>query len=82
VQGETKGIKDFIAVLMLYSRYTAEEVEAAIELALEKNLNGSEGVRHLLISANEQDSTIAPLTNWPSLPSPDLSVYGALGGVQ
>jgi len=49
---------------------------------LEKNLNGSEGVRHLLISANEQDSTIAPLTNWPSLPSPDLSVYGALGGVQ
>lgn len=82
VQGETKGIKDFIAVLMLYSRYTTEEVEAAIELALEKNLNGSEGVRHLLISANEQDSTIAPLTNWPSLPSPDLSVYGALGGVQ
>ena len=81
-QGETKGIKDFIAVLMLYSRYTADEVEAAVELALEKNLNGSEGVRHLLIYANEQDSTTVPLTNWPSLPAPDLTVYGALGGVQ
>jgi len=82
VQGDSKGIKDFIAVLKLYSRYTADEVEAAVALALEKNLNGSEGVRHLLIYANEQDSTIAPLTNWSSLPPPDLTVYGVLGGVQ
>ena len=69
-------------MLKLYSRYTANEVEAAVELALEKNLNGSEGVRHLLIYANEQDFTIAPLTNWSSLPPPDLTVYGVLGGVQ
>lgn len=82
MQGETKGIKDFIEVLMLYSRYKADEVETAVELALEKNLNGSEGVRHLLIYANEQATTNAPLANWSSLPSPDVSVYGVLGGVQ
>ena len=82
MQGETKGIKDFIAVLMLYGRYKADEVEAAVELALEKNIYGSEGVRHLLIYANESGATIAPLTNWPSLPSPDVTVYGVLGGVQ
>ena len=82
MQGETKGIKDFIAVLMLYSHYKADEVEAAVELALEKDLYSSEGVRHLLIYANEQSAAIAPLANWPSLPSPDVSVYGVLGGVQ
>jgi hypothetical protein len=82
MQGDTKGIKDFIAVLMLYSRYKAGDVEAAVELALEKNLYGSEGVRHLLIYANEPKATIAPLADWPSLPSPDVTVYGVLGGVQ
>ena len=82
MQGDTKGIKDFIAVLMLYSRYKAGDVEAAVELALEKNLYGSEGVRHLLIYANEPKATIAPLADWSSLPSPDVTVYGVLGGVQ
>jgi transposase len=82
IQGETKGIKDFIAVLMLYGRFQADEVETAVELALEKNLSSSEGVRHLLIYANEQIVPIARLADWSSLPSPDLSLYGVLGGVQ
>lgn len=82
VQGENKGIKDFIAVLMLFGRYAADEVEAAVELALEKNINGSEGVQHLLIYTNEAEPTTAPLPNWSSLPSPDVAVYGMLGGVQ
>jgi hypothetical protein len=82
IQGETKGIKDFIAVLMLYSRYKAEEVETAVELALEKNISGSEGVRHLLIYSNEQIVPIAQLDDWSSLPFPDVSLYGVLGGVQ
>ena len=82
IHGETKGIKDFIAVLMLYSRYKADEVEAAVDLALEKNICSSEGIRHLLIYAGEPAATIAPLANWPSLPSPDVTVYGVLGGVQ
>jgi len=81
-QGENKGTKDFISVLMLYSRYQPSEVEAAVELALEKKLSTSQGVEHLLIYANEAGNTILPLSNWPSLPSPDVSVYGALGGVQ
>ena len=81
-QGETKGIKDFIAVLMLYSRYQPGEVEAAVELALEKNINVSEGVEHILIYSNESAGVTAPLSNWTRLQPPDLSVYAELGGVQ
>ena len=81
-QGETKGIKDFISVLMLYGQYSSSEVEAAVELALEKNIHASDGVHHILLYANEVTDLIAPLTNWTSLPSPDLTVYGELGGVQ
>jgi hypothetical protein len=82
IQGETKGIKDFISVLMLYSHYGVDEVETAVKRALKSNLNGSEGVRHVLISSREKDTTSAPLPDWPSLPAPDVSVYGVLGGVQ
>lgn len=81
-QGETKGIKDFISVLMLYREYKHDEVEAAVNLALERNISTSEGVLHILIYTNEALASIAPLPNWPSLPSPDVAVYGALGGVQ
>lgn len=35
-RGETKEIKDFIAVPMLYSQYKADEVETAVELFFEK----------------------------------------------
>lgn len=82
VQGESKGIKDFIAVLMLFGRYPADEVEAAVGLALEKHINSSAGIRHLLIYANEAEATAAPLANWPGLPAPDVAIYGVLGGVQ
>lgn len=81
-QGETKGIKDFISVLMLYRQHAPEEVEAAVALALEKNISTSEGVEHILIFTREAGTDIAPLADWPSLPPPDLSVYGLLGGVQ
>ncbi|NCO53762.1 MAG: IS21 family transposase, partial [Deltaproteobacteria bacterium] len=75
-QGETKGIKDFIAVLMFYRDYAAGEIEAAVELAIENNISGSDGVRHLLVYAGGADTTIAPLASWPSLPPPDIAVYG------
>jgi len=81
-QGETNGIKDFIAVLMFYRDYADSEVEAAIELAIENNISASDGVRHLLVYAGDADTTIAPLVSWPSLPPPDIAVYGQLGGVQ
>ena len=81
-QGETKGIKDFIAVLMFYRDYAAGEIEAAVLLAIENNISTSDGVRHLLSYPGDADTTIAPLVSWPSLPPPDIAVYGQLGGVQ
>lgn len=81
-QGETKGIKDFIAVLMFYRDYAADEIEAAALLAIENNISTSDGVRHLLAYTGTFDATIAPLAFWPSLPPPDIAVYGQLGGVQ
>jgi len=80
-QGETKGIKDFISVLMLYKDNKHGDVDAAVELALKNDISTSDGVIHLLIYANENGSTISPLLEWASLPPPDVTAYGALGGV-
>jgi len=81
-QGVTTGIKDFITVLMLHRRYTSSEVEAVVELALEQGLSSSEGVRHLLIYANESPVKTTPLDGWESIPPADVRQYGQLGGVQ
>lgn len=62
-QGETNGIKDFIAVLMSYRDYATGEVEAAVELAIEYNISASDGVRHLLVYAGDVYATIAPLAS-------------------
>jgi hypothetical protein len=48
-QGETKGIKDFITVLMLYRQYDPREVESAVSLVLEHGLGHSAGVKQLLL---------------------------------
>ncbi len=81
-QGETGGIKDFITVLMLHRRYTSSEVEAAVELAMEQRLSSSEGVRHLLIYANDSPVEPSPLDGWESIAPADVRQYGQLGGVQ
>jgi transposase len=80
-QGETKGTKDFISVLMFYRDHSVEDVEAAVELALENNIRTSDGVHHILTYTNDNGDYIAPLTNWPSLPPADVTIYGQLGGV-
>lgn len=80
-QGQSGGIKDFISVLMLYREYKANDVEAAVELALENNISSSDGVRCILVYTSDIGDKIAPLENWPSLPPPDVAVYGRLGGV-
>ena len=80
-QGETKGIKDFITVLMFYRDHKAGEIEAAVEQAAKSNISTSEGVRYILISAGDTDTTAGPLAAWSSLPPPDVSAYGQLGGV-
>ena len=81
-QGETKGIKDFITVLMFYRDYKLCEVNAAVELAIENSISASDGVRHILIYTGDTGKTIAPLSTWSSLPAPDVAAYGQLGGVQ
>lgn len=80
-QGETRGIKDFLLVLMLYRQRSAGEVEAAVALAVENNIRSSQGVRHILLYTDELAAGIDPLKNWPSLPVPDVTVYDRLGGV-
>jgi len=81
-QGETKGIKDFISVLMLYRDYRADEVEAAVEKALEMRISCSQGVKHLLLPCSDTSSpSPQSLESWPALPPADVSVYGQLGEV-
>jgi len=79
-QGETKGTKDFVSVLMLHRDHSAAEVEAAVDLALENSIRTSDGVHHILVYRNEEAPDIAPLPGWSSQPVPDVSVYGQLGG--
>lgn len=79
-QGQTKGVKDFVSVLMYYRDYRADEIEAAAALAVENNISASQGVLHILLCSNERGNKIEPLPNWSRLPAPDLSVYGQLGG--
>ena len=76
-QGENKGIKDFITVLLLYKDYRADEIEAAVELALEVHISSSDGVKHLLLYS-VPEGVAEPLSKWPCLPTPDVSLYGQL----
>ena len=77
-QGETAGIKDFTAVLMLYRDYCAGEIEAAVELALEKGISNSDGIRHMLVYSGPEEH-FAPLAGWPATLVPDVALYGELG---
>jgi transposase len=78
-QGETKGIKDFITVLMLYRQHDSREVEAAVSLVLERGLSHSAGVKQLLLQTTPEE-TFDPLDDWPVTPVHDVSVYAQLGG--
>ncbi|MBW2154781.1 MAG: IS21 family transposase [Deltaproteobacteria bacterium] len=79
-QGDTKGIKDFISVLILYKDHDAVEIEAAVEKALDANTGFSAAVKHLLINAHDPAPSFAPLENWEKLPPSDVSVYRQIGG--
>jgi transposase len=82
-QGNTKGIKDFVSVLMLYRHFRAGEVEAAVEKALEVRISCSQAVKHLLLPCSDTSSpSPQSLASWPALPPADVSVYGQLGGVR
>ena len=79
-QGETKGVKDFISVLMLYKEPDTKAIEAAIEKALSANTGSSDAVKHILINTCGQATHFGSLKNWQTLPPPDVSVYHQIGG--
>jgi transposase len=80
-QGHTKGIKDFISVLMLYKDYTAGDIESAVKTALSSGAGTSQAVKHILIHKEADGSqSFSSLDNWQTLPPPDVSFYGQIGG--
>lgn len=79
-QGHTKGIKDFISVLMLYKDYAAADIESAVETALSSGAGSSQAVKYILIHKEDSDLSFSPLDNWQSLPPADVSVYEQIGG--
>jgi hypothetical protein len=78
-QGHTKGIKDFISVLMLYKDHAACDIESAVEKALTANTGSSQTVEHILKSS-QHDPSFVTLENWQTLPPPDVTIYGQIGG--
>jgi len=80
-QGHTKGIKDFISVLMLYKDNAAGDIEFAVKKALTSGAGTSQAVKHILIHKEADGSqSFSSLDNWQTLPPPDVSVYGQIGG--
>jgi len=80
-QGNTKGTRDFITVLMLHSEHNTEEVKASIEKALMASVSTSHAVVQILQNASgKKNKTIVPLKNWQTFPPPDISIYGKIGG--
>ncbi len=78
-QGHTKGIKDFISVLMLYKDHAVCDIESAVEKALTANTGSSHAVEHILKSS-QHDPSFVTLENWQTLPPPDVTIYGQIGG--
>ncbi len=78
-QGDTKGVKEFIRVLMLFKEHTQSDVVTAVRSALSANVSSSEAVVHILKN-NRPESHIRPLDNWLRLPPADVSIYDQLGG--
>ena len=80
-QGHTRGTKDFIKVLMLFKEHSEGDVIKAVEDALSANVSSSEAVEHILLNGRIPKATATlPLDNWQTLPPPDISVYGQIGG--
>lgn len=74
----TKGVKEFITVLMLFKDNDSSAVIDAVSKAIEANVSSSAAVGHLLLK--KSTTPAPPLSGWQRLPSPDISVYGQIGG--
>ena len=66
---------------MLYKEHAAKAVEAAIEKARDAHTGTSDAVKHILINTCDSATDFGSLTNWKTLPPPDVSVYDQIGGV-
>ena len=75
-QGQSKGTKEFIKVLMLFKEHDKREVIPAVEEAVSANVSSSGAVEQILLfRAVSQDEVFVSLPNWETLPPPDVSVY-------
>ena len=71
-QGHTKGIKEFISVLMLYKDHAASDIDSAVETALSSGSGSSQAVKHILLHKKGNDSqSFSSLDSWQSLPPPE-----------
>jgi len=78
-QGATRGTKDFITVLLLFTDHDEARVLAAVEEAVSARVSTSDAVKHLL--GEHREASASPLASWPRLSDPDCSVYSRIGGV-
>ena len=78
-RGDTKGVKEFIEVLMLFKEHDSSKVIEAVERALAADISSSAALKHLLL----ENSTvpIQALPRWQRLSPPDVSVYAQIGVV-
>jgi transposase len=79
-QETTKGIKDFISVLMLYKDFDAKDIQTAVELALTAGASSSATVEHILRHCSKPEPQFASVANWERLPPADVSIYQQIGG--
>jgi transposase len=79
-KGKTKGIKDFIQVLLLHKKYNGQDIKTAIEKALHADVSCSTAVFQILKNQLEKPILFNRLPNWEILPTPDVSIYSQIGG--
>jgi len=77
-QGDTKGVKEFIEVLILFKDHDSSEVIEAVEHALAADISSSAALKHLLLK--NSTAPIAALADWQRLSPADVSVYSQIGG--
>ena len=66
---------------MLYKDHAAADIESAVEMALSSNASSSQVVKHTLINKEGHcNLSFSALDNWQTLPPPDVSIYGQIGG--
>jgi hypothetical protein len=67
---------------MLHSDHNPEGVKESIEKALIAGVSTSHAVVQILQNVSDKGKmTVVPLKNWQTLPPPDISIYGKIGGV-